>query len=137
MTLPMKFKPTALVVALALGFALILPLAAHADGTQDDINALKAQLQMPNQGLDDLSKKQDQTDQTATQAAQKAAATSDDAKQVVNSFERIQIPQQSDSYKPGMVNMHTGETNPAVVDSDNFMNRERDDSLTYGIVESH
>jgi hypothetical protein len=137
MTLPKEFKPTALVIALALGSTLILPLAAHADGTQNEINASKAQLQMLNQKSDDLSKKQDKTDQTATQASQRAAAASDDAKKGAATFERIQIPQRPDSYKPGTVNMHTGATNPAVMDSDNFMNRERDDSLTFSIVEPH
>ncbi len=52
-----KLKPLALVAAIALGSALVLPLAAHADGTQDEIKALKAQLEMLNKKLDDLSKK--------------------------------------------------------------------------------
>ena len=121
-----KLKPLALVAAIALGSALVLPLAAHADGTQDEIKALKAQLEMLNKKLDDLSKKQDKTDQKATTA-------SEDAKKVTASFERIQIPQQPDSYKPGTVNMHTGAANPGVVDSANFLHRERDDSLTFGM----
>jgi predicted porin len=48
-------------------------------------------------------------------------------------IQKIQIPKQIDSYKPGTVNMYTGAANPNAADSQNFLQRERDDSLSFGM----
>lgn len=48
-------------------------------------------------------------------------------------IQRLQIPKQIDSYKPGTVNMYTGAANPNAADSQNFLHRERDDSLSFGM----
>ena len=63
------------------------------------------------------------------QVDQQAVAT----KAAASAIERINIPAQVDSYKPGTVNMNTGESNPGVADSQNFLHRERNDSLSFGM----
>ena len=54
----------------------------------------------------------------------------DSAKKAIAAFDRVPVP---DAYKPGTVNMHVGESNPAVAESGNFLHRERDDSLTFSM----
>lgn len=76
---------------------------------------------------DELKTVQDQINQAA--AKQKAA---DEAVSV----EKIQIPKQIDTYQPGTVNMYTGAANPRVADSQNFLQRERDDSLSFRMPSS-
>lgn len=44
---------------------------------------------------------------------------------------RVKFEKGLNGYKPGTVNMYTGEANPNVADSQNFMQRIRDDSLTF------
>ena len=122
-----KLKPLALVAAIALGSALVLPLAAHADGTQDEIKALKAQLEMLNKKLDDLSNKQEKTESTANTAQKQA---SEAKSTTVQMLDRVKF---SDGFKNGTVNMHIDESNPNAVDSSNFLQRQRDDSLTFGM----
>ena len=107
--------------ALIIGSSLAaMPSIAAADPAADlaqQIQSLK----------DELKTVQDQIDQAATkQKAADAAA----------SVEKIQIPKQIDSYKPGTVNMYTGAANPNVADSQNFLQRERDDSLSFRMPSS-
>ena len=119
----MKFTYKPIVVAFASIFAVgaFYSSAALADNTTDDINALKAQMKALMQKIDDLSKKQE--------AAAQAPANTTSGPLV----ERMSVP---DGYKPGTVNMHTGQANPKVVDSGNFLHRERDDSLTFSTGQS-
>jgi predicted porin len=102
-------------------------MVASADGTQAEIDALKAQLKALTQKLDDLSTRQQKSEVTAQAAAKDA---SDAKSNVSQMFDRVKFP---DGYKAGTVNMHTGESNPNVVDSSNFLQRQRDDSLTFGM----
>lgn len=117
------FKPLALAVCLAMG----MPMVANADGTQAEIDALKAQLKALTQKLEDISTRQSKSEATA-QAAEKTAT---EAKSNVSQmFDRVKF---QDGYKAGTVNMHTDEANPHAVDSSNFLQRQRDDSLTFGM----
>jgi predicted porin len=102
-------------------------MVASADGTQAEIDALKAQLKALTQKLDDLSTRQQKSEATAQAAEKTASETKSNVSQM---FDRVKFP---DGYKAGTVNMHTGESNPNVVDSDNFLQRQRDDSLTFGM----
>jgi len=115
----MKFTHKPLVVALAGMFTIgaLYSTTAMADTNSDEVTALKAQMNALMKRIDELSKKQEDTSQ--------------EVKKSTAAFERAEIPKRADSYKPGTVNMHTGESNPNAVDSDNFLQRTRDDSLTF------
>jgi hypothetical protein len=125
--------------------ATVLPTMATAQTSQElmqQIQALQAQLK----AIQDQVNKQAQATTQATQAAQQAqqsakqATTSVAAVQkeadatkasVTTMFEKIKIPEQVNSYKPGTVNMYTGAANPNVAGNTNFMAREKDDSLSF------
>jgi len=125
--------------------SIAIPTMATAQTSQElmqQIQALQAQLK----AIQEQVNKQAQATQQATQSAQKAnttataaaatattaAATATDAKASVSTiFEKIDIPQQANSYQPGTVNMYTGAANPNVAGNTNFMAREKDDSLSF------
>jgi hypothetical protein len=115
----LTYKPLAVALASIFTVGALYSVPAFADANTDEINALKAQMNLLMKRIDDLSKKQDD----AAQAAAKQPAQSG-----VPAAERLPVP---DSYKPGTVNMYVGESNPNVVDSGNFLQRTRDDSLTF------
>ncbi len=54
-----KLRPGALAVAMALGATMVFPVAAHAEGQQDEVNALKEQMRVLMKKLEDLTKKQE------------------------------------------------------------------------------
>ncbi len=136
---------SALLVSAFAASAVMIPTMAAAQSSAElmqQIQALQAQLKAIQAQVD----KQAQATQQAAQSAQKAnttataaaatattaAATASDAKASVSTiFEKIDIPKQANSYQKGTVNMYTGESNPKVADSQNFMQRERDDSLSF------
>jgi predicted porin len=123
------FSKKPIVIACALLFAGAN--VARADSYSDlaaQVKALQAQLKAIQDQLDKQSQEQKKTEQTAVQANTTAASAMESAKKAVAAFERIPVP---DAYKPGTVNQHVGESNPAVADSGNFLHRERDDSLTF------
>jgi hypothetical protein len=125
--------------------ATVLPTMATAQTSQElmqQIQALQAQLK----AIQDQVNKQAQATQQATQTAQQAQQTAKEANtsvaavqkeadatkaSVTTMFEKIKIPEQVNSYKPGTVNMYTGESNPNVAGNTNFMAREKDDSLSF------
>jgi hypothetical protein len=125
--------------------AVVIPSIATAQTSQElmqQIQALQAQLK----AIQDQVNKQAQATQQATQTAQQAQQTAKQANtsvaavqkeadatkaSVTTMFEKIKIPEQVNSYKPGTVNMYTGESNPNVAGNSNFMAREKDDSLSF------
>ena len=142
----MKRKTISALLASAMAVsAIAIPTMAAAQSSAElmqQIQALQNQLKVIREQVN----KQAQATQQATQSAQKAtttaaaaaetattaAATATDAKASVSTiFEKIDIPTQANSYKPGTVNMYTGASNPNVAGSTNFMAREKDDSLSF------
>lgn len=113
-------KLTSVASVLVIGSSLVaIPGIAAAEPSAD----LKQQVEILQTQLKAI---QGQVDQQAAAAKQAEKTTQAE-------IERIKIPQQPDSYKPGTVNMHTGAANPNVADSQNFLHRERDDSLSFGM----
>ncbi len=141
-------KKKAISALLASAFAasaVMIPTMAAAQTSAElmqQIQALQAQLKAIQAQVDKQAQATQQATQTAQQAQQtaKQASTSvaavqkeaDSTKASVSTiFERITIPEQVNSYKPGTVNMYTGEANPNVAGNTNFMAREKDDSLSF------
>jgi hypothetical protein len=141
-------KKKAISALLASAFAasaVMIPTMAVAQSSAElmqQIQALQAQLKAIQAQVDKQAQATQQATQTAQQAQQtaKQASTSvaavqkeaDSTKASVSTiFERIAIPEQANSYKPGTVNMYTGEANPNVAGNTNFMAREKDDSLSF------
>ncbi len=124
-------KALATLVAAAMGGALALPTAAYSQTTEQlmqQIQAIQAQLA----ALQNQVTQQAATTQKASATADAASKEASEAKtSVAKVFERIPIPKREDSYQSGTVNMHTGESNPEVGDSTNFLQRVRDDSLSF------
>lgn len=83
-------RPAALAVALSLGIST----GAIADSTQDEIQLLKEQVRILNQKLDQLSKKQESTDQAVTQTQTTAKVAEKEAKEAKDSnfFQKTDKP---------------------------------------------
>jgi len=138
---------SALLASTFAASAVMIPTMAAAQSSTElmqQIQALQAQLKAIQAQVDKQAQATQQATQTAQQAQQtaKQASTSvaavqkeaDTTKASVSTiFERIAIPEQVNSYKPGTVNQYTGAANPAVAGNTNFMAREKDDSLTFSM----
>ena len=136
---------SALLASTFAASAVMIPTMAAAQSSTElmqQIQALQAQLKAIQAQVDKQAQATQQATQTAQQAQQtaKQASTSvaavqkeaDTTKASVSTiFERIAIPEQVNSYKPGTVNQYTGAANPAVAGNTNFMAREKDDSLSF------
>jgi predicted porin len=81
-----KLRPAALAVAMALGATMAVPLSAYADGTQDEINALKEQLRVLNKKLEDLSRKQEKQEQKQEKIEQTVSSSGGGSADRVSQF---------------------------------------------------
>jgi hypothetical protein len=110
-----KIKPLSIAIGCLCLSGLVVSGQSFAqtsdETTQQQIKVLQEQLQS-------LKKQVEEKD---------ASGTKDTSKRTM---ERLPVPT---DYKPGTVNMHTGQSIPSVADSDNFLHRTRDDSLTFGM----
>jgi predicted porin/uncharacterized coiled-coil protein SlyX len=115
MTKRIKLRPCAMAVAMALGATTVFPVAAYAADQQSEVDALKQQMRVLQQKLEDLSKKQDSQGQKQDQIEKKVVSSGggggDRLDKILSGFYGVMDASIDDTTK-GMGGMTASHWNP-------------------------
>jgi hypothetical protein len=137
-----KFSVTALAVCSLFGTQMataqssadllqqIKALQQQLKSLQSQVEAQATQTEQAKQAAKQATDAATNANKTAASAAKDVASAKESVASTLDGF-RLKFEKGPNSYKPGTVNMYTGEANPNVADSANFMQRIRDDSLSF------